>query len=347
MIVCVAGNPSIDRLIEVEALAPGEIHRPSSLVVLPGGKGLHVARVCAVLGSPATATGILAGHAGRWITEALAHEGVLGWFAWGPGETRSCLSVADRATGALTEFYEPGTPGTAQAWSDLVGIVASLLNSTRWLVLSGSLPPETPVEGYAQLIVRAAAAGVPAVVDSREPWLAAALDAGPALVKINAYEASELLEEPVADGERGVAAARTIRDRAGGDGHAVTITLGEAGMVLVDPDGRTFTGSSSARGPTQWAAATRSWPAWWWRGPTGNRGRPQPQPGSGRAPPTPRSPAPDVSIPPAPASWRRLRTWLSSQGEARAASSTCWRVRMCSARRHPGRLVGSVTRRSS
>ena len=158
MIVCVAGNPSIDRLIEVEALAPGEIHRPSSLVVLPGGKGLHVARVSAVLGSPATATGILAGHAGRWISEALAREGVLGRFAWGPGETRSCLSVSDRATGALTEFYEPGTPGTAQAWSDLVGIVASMLNSTRWLVLSGSLPPGTPVDGYAQLIARAAAA---------------------------------------------------------------------------------------------------------------------------------------------------------------------------------------------
>ena len=248
MIVCVAGNPSIDRLIEVEALAPGEIHRPSSLVVLPGGKGLHVARVSAVLGSPATATGILAGHAGRWISEALAREGVLGRFAWGPGETRSCLSVSDRATGALTEFYEPGTPGTAQAWSDLAGIVASMLNSARWLVLSGSLPPETPVDGYAQLIARAAAAGVPAVVDSRGPWLAAALEAGPALVKINAYEASELLEEPVPDGDCGVAAARTIRDRAGGDGHAVAITLGEAGMVLVDPDGRAFTGSSSARG---------------------------------------------------------------------------------------------------
>jgi 1-phosphofructokinase family hexose kinase len=248
VIVCVAGNPSVDRLIEVEALAAGEIHRPTSLVVVPGGKGLHVARVSAALGCTATATGILAGHAGRWISEALAHEGVLAQFAWGPGETRSCLSVADHATGALTEFYEAGTPGTAEAWSELVGIVASLVNSARWLALSGSLPPETPVVGYAQLIDRAAAAGVPAVIDSRGPWLAAALEAGPALVKINAYEASELLGEPVADRDRGVAAARAIRDRAGGDGHAVAITLGEAGMVLVDPEGRALTGSSSARG---------------------------------------------------------------------------------------------------
>jgi 1-phosphofructokinase family hexose kinase len=248
VIVCVAGNPSIDRLIEVDALATGEIHRPRSLVALPGGKGLNVARASAALGSPASATAILAGHSGRWISEALAREGVLARFAWGPGETRSCLSVADRATGALTEFYEPGTPVTAEAWSDLVEIAASLLSSATWLALSGSLAPGTPVEGYAELIARAAAAGVPAVVDSRGPWLTAALAAGPALVKINAHEASELLEKPVADRDRGVAAARTIRARAGGAGHAVAITLGEAGMVLVDPDGRAFAGSSSARG---------------------------------------------------------------------------------------------------
>jgi 1-phosphofructokinase family hexose kinase len=248
VIVCVAGNPSIDRLIEVEALAPGEIHRPTSLVVVPGGKGLHVARVSARLGYEVTATGILAGHAGRWISDALAHEGVPGRFAWSPGETRSCLSVADRATGALTEFYESGTPGTPAAWSDLVAIVADLLSSARWLALSGSLLPESPADGYAQLIDRAAAAGVPAVIDSRGPWLLAALEAGPALVKINAHEASELIDEPVVDRDRAVAAARTIRDRAGGDGHAVAITLGEAGMVLVDPDGRALAGSTPARG---------------------------------------------------------------------------------------------------
>jgi 1-phosphofructokinase family hexose kinase len=248
VIVCVAGNPSVDRLIEVEALAPGEIHRPTSLVVVPGGKGLHVARVCAALGCAVTATGILAGHAGRWISDALADEGVPARFAWGPGETRSCLSVADQATGALTEFYESGTAGTDEAWSDLVGIVAELNGVARWLTLSGSLLPETPADGYAGLIGRAASAGVPAAIDSRGTWLAAALEAGPALVKINADEASELLDAPVGDRDRAVAAARAIRDRAGGDGHAVAITLGEAGMVLVDPDGRALAGSAPARG---------------------------------------------------------------------------------------------------
>jgi 1-phosphofructokinase family hexose kinase len=247
VIVCVAGNPSIDRLFEVEALAPGEIHRPTSLVVVPGGKGLNVARASAALGAAVTATGILAGHAGRWISDALAAEGVPARFAWGPGETRSCLSVADQA-GALTEFYESSAPGTAEAWADLTGIVAELLGAAGWLTLSGSLLSGIPADGYRQLIERAAAAGARAAIDSRGPWLAAALEAGPALVKINADEASELLDERLTDRDHAVAAARRIRDRAGGEGHAVAITLGAAGMVLVDPEGRALAASTPARG---------------------------------------------------------------------------------------------------
>ena len=37
MIVCVAGNPSVDKLFEVEDLVPGGIHRPRSFLALPGG----------------------------------------------------------------------------------------------------------------------------------------------------------------------------------------------------------------------------------------------------------------------------------------------------------------------
>ena len=106
MIVCVSGNPSIDKLFEVDDLVPGDIHRPRLFMALPGGKGIHIAQVTTALGGDAVVTAILAGHTGRWVADTLAAEGVRGRFAWGEGETRSSLSVADRATGQLTEFYE-------------------------------------------------------------------------------------------------------------------------------------------------------------------------------------------------------------------------------------------------
>jgi hypothetical protein len=66
-LLTVAPNPSVDRLVEVDGLRRGEIHRPTAVTVVPGGKGLNVARVAVELGAPATAVGFLGGHAGRWI----------------------------------------------------------------------------------------------------------------------------------------------------------------------------------------------------------------------------------------------------------------------------------------
>ena len=154
MIVCVAGNPAIDKLFEVDAVRPGGIHRPDTFIPLPGGKGIHVAQVATALGADAIATGILGGHHGRWLAETLADEGVPGVFAWAQaGETRSCLSVADQATGGLTEFYEDGIPATLEDWAGLARIVDELLaQGPSWLAMAGSVPAAEDLPGYAQLV---------------------------------------------------------------------------------------------------------------------------------------------------------------------------------------------------
>jgi 1-phosphofructokinase family hexose kinase len=246
VILCVAGNPSIDKLFEVSEIVVGEIHRPDRMIALPGGKGIHVAQVATVLGAEAVVTGLLAGHTGRWVAQALASEGVAGEWAWGLGETRSSLSVADRATGRLTEFYEDGQPVSGEEWRAVSAIVDSLLPAADWLVLAGSLPAGPT--GYSRLIESAPRHGVRCAVDSRGNALAEAIDAGADLVKINIHEAEELLGAEF-DGPAGaIAAARAVRERAGGDGHAVAITLGEDGMVGVDFAGGCWRGTLGAHG---------------------------------------------------------------------------------------------------
>ena len=146
------------------------------------------------LGGDAIATGILAGHTGRWVAETLAAEGVPAQFAWGAGETRSSLSVADRATGRLTEFYEDGIPAQAEDWSALVEIVDGLVDGAKLAGAGRVLPAEADIEGYPRLMAAARRAGVPTAVDSRGEALARAIADGPELVKINVHEAHELLE---------------------------------------------------------------------------------------------------------------------------------------------------------
>lgn len=249
MILCVAGNASIDKLFMVDHVTPGSIHRPLEFIQVPGGKGLNVARAGLALGAEVRVVAVLGGHAGRWIEEALAEEGVPGWFAWTSGETRASLSVSDGETGGLTEFYEDGPPMEPGAWGAMEGIVREVLGGASWITMSGSLPPETPTHGYGALIREARKAGVPSALDARGMALATGLAAGPSVTKVNAAEASELLQTPVSSEEEAIAAAAELRRLAGGKDRGALVTRGWKGAVMVGPDGSAWRGFLDAFGP--------------------------------------------------------------------------------------------------
>ena len=248
MIVCVAANPSIDRLFEVDRITLGEIHRPTSFVMVPGGKGLNVARAASSLGASVLAVGTLAGHAGRWLDEALVAEGVPSAFAWAEGETRSSLSVADRETGRLTEFYERGDDIGPEGWGRLEDVVRGALAGASWMTMSGNLPLGAPEDGYARLIAIAREAGVRSALDARETALAEGVAARPDLVKVNAEEAAWLLGEGVRDVPAARDAARGIAERLGNGGAAI-VTLGADGAVVAGPDRSVLRGRLYAQGP--------------------------------------------------------------------------------------------------
>ena len=248
MIVCLAANPSVDRLFEVERLVKGDIHRPIGFVQVAGGKGLNVARAANALGADVCAVALLRGHNGRWLQEALASEGVDGEFVWTHGESRSSLSVADRETSGLTEFYEHGAVAPDAAWIELTHAVASRWSPGCWLTISGSMPRGAPDDGYRDLIAEARAAGVRVALDAERQRLSAALAASPDVVKVNVAEAGELLGVPTARRDDSLAAASKIRDMAGGDGHAGIVTRGAEGVMLAAPDGTLYEGVLYVRG---------------------------------------------------------------------------------------------------
>jgi 1-phosphofructokinase family hexose kinase len=248
VIVCLAANPSIDKLFEIDRLVKGDIHRPAGFVQVAGGKGLNVARAAHALGADVRAVAILRGHAGKWLEEQLDAEGVTGVHVWAHAENRSSLSVADRETGGLTEFYEHGAVVPASAWVELMHAAATLFDGAGWLTISGSLPRGAPDDGYRDLVREARAAGVRVAVDAEGERLRLALEAHPDVVKVNQAEARELLDVPTARREEALTAAQKIRGLAGGDGHAGIVTRGADGVVLAAPDGTLFEGMLYVRG---------------------------------------------------------------------------------------------------
>ena len=125
MIACIAPSPSIDRLFEVDRLRPGEIHRPTRFVRVAGGKGLNAARAAAALGADVRAVALLGGPSGRWIADELDRIGLPLVASACAGETRSCLSVADREAGSLTEFYEENADVSPEEWEAFVRLALS------------------------------------------------------------------------------------------------------------------------------------------------------------------------------------------------------------------------------
>jgi 1-phosphofructokinase family hexose kinase len=237
VILCVAANPSIDKLFAVDRIRPAAIHRPSALTRVAGGKGLNVARAAHTLGADVHAAALLAGHAGRWIEAELARLGLPLHAVWTEGETRSCLSVADAETRSLTEFYEDGPAVTAADWERFGETVRPLAARASWTALSGSLPPGATT-GLPEL-----AGGGQIALDTRDARLT-----GAALVKVNATEAAAATGLPVENPSQALATAAALRLQAGGTACAI-VTLGAGGAVLADDEGRGWHGCLDAVGP--------------------------------------------------------------------------------------------------
>jgi 1-phosphofructokinase family hexose kinase len=236
-LVCVAPNASVDKIAAVDALRPGEIHRPVVLSVVAGGKALNAARAAATLGLAVVAVPVLAGHAGAWIADALVADGIEARPVWTDGETRECLSVLDRATGRLTEFYEAGPPMDAAAWAQVEATIAAAVAEDpagTIVLVSGSLPTGAPPDAHARAVRVVREVGGRAVIDVGGVALAGAVAEGPWMVKVNALEASQATGLPLGGEGEALAAARALRDA----GASIAfVSRGVDGAVLVDPTG--------------------------------------------------------------------------------------------------------------
>jgi len=235
----VAANPSVDRLYEVDGLAVGAIQRPLSTTTVPGGKGLNAARAAAALGGDVTAVALVGGRSGDWIVDRLAVLAMDVRAIRATAETRTCVSILDRSTGALTEVYEPGAAIRPSDWEAFEAAIATELGrgDVAAVTISGSLPPGAPSDGFGRLARLAGGAPrpVPLFADTYGPALSAVLVERPALVKVNASEAGEATGVEVTDARSAAVAAERLLAAGAA---AVVVTLGVDGAVVVGAGGR-------------------------------------------------------------------------------------------------------------
>nr|WP_198399579.1 1-phosphofructokinase family hexose kinase [Burkholderia mallei] len=233
-IVTLTPNPAIDVATCVERVTDTRKLRCGPARRDPGGGGINVARVLTRLGADCSAVYLAGGGTGLALRGLLADEGVRAHGIDIAGETRENFSVLETSTGREFRFVLPGPALAAHEWPRCVEALGRLADASRYLVMSGSLPPGMPDDCYARLARRASARGVRTVVDTSGPALAAALDAGVYLVKPSLGELRALTGLPLEDDGARLAAARAIV--AGGRAQIVALTLGDAGALVVSRD---------------------------------------------------------------------------------------------------------------
>ncbi|MCB9443955.1 MAG: 1-phosphofructokinase family hexose kinase [Ardenticatenaceae bacterium] len=228
MILCVNLNAAIDKTIVVDSFRLGEIHRPEAVKSLPGGKGCNVARALKQFGEAPVVTGWVGGTAGQFIENGLRQEGIGTDFVYTDFESRTCTSILDGRNQVMTEIYEKGDPVPAEKVDELLARFGEMVGGYTAVTLSGSLPPGVPQDFYAQLIIIADRAGVPAFLDSSKEALLQGVAAKPFLIKPNESEVAILAGRELKTTIDFAGAAADISIRYG---TIVVLSLGKAGAI--------------------------------------------------------------------------------------------------------------------
>jgi 1-phosphofructokinase family hexose kinase len=234
VITVAALSPSLDITYLVDSLRLGAIHRPTETHRVAGGKPLNLARAAATLGATVDTVTVLGGPTGRFLEQELLAAGIAVRPVPSPAETRTCVSIASADRGDLTEVYPYAPAIPAEVWEQFRTVLAAGLDGRPgWLAVNGSAPQGLQADAFAELTGIAQAAGLRVAVDTHGPALRDALRARPELIKVNRYEAAELLDR---EAESADLAELTglIAESTGG---TVIITDGRAGAVSRGVDG--------------------------------------------------------------------------------------------------------------
>ncbi|MBN6058472.1 1-phosphofructokinase [Nonomuraea sp. RK-328] len=233
MILTLTLNPSLDRTIEIASLARGTVIRAAAARLDPGGKGVNVSRALLANRIASRAVVPFGGDEGRHLVNLLFLEGLDMVTVPVAGATRSNVTLAE-PDGTTTKINEPGTALSPAELDTVADAVLAAAHSADWVVASGSLPPEVPIDVYAGLCRRFTEAGINVAVDTSGAALSCALAAGPALVKPNQDELAAATGMPLGCVGDVVEAAEKLR---AAGARTVLASLGADGAVLVEQDG--------------------------------------------------------------------------------------------------------------
>lgn len=231
MIYTVIFNPSLDYVIQVDKLVPGEINRTTHEAVYPGGKGNNVSVILSNLGHSSKALGFTAGFTGEALENMLKEFGCDTAFIRLPeGSTRINVKIN---AGEETEINGQGPVITEEAQQALFEQLDALKKEDI-LVLAGSIPNTLPSDIYERILEHLQGRGIHFVVDATKDLLLKVLKYHPFLIKPNNHELGEMFGVTLKTRDEIVAYAKKLQ-KMGAEN--VLVSMAGDGAILLTEEG--------------------------------------------------------------------------------------------------------------
>ena len=231
MIYTVTFNPSLDYVIQVDKLVPGEINRTTHEAVYPGGKGNNVSVILSNLGHSSKALGFTAGFTGEALENMLKEFGCDTAFIRLPeGSTRINVKIN---AGEETEINGQGPVITEEAQQALFEQLDALKKEDI-LVLAGSIPNTLPSDIYERILEHLQGRGIHFVVDATKELLLKELKYHPFLIKPNNHELGEMFGVTLKTRDEIVTYAKKLQEMGAEN---VLVSMAGDGAILLTEDG--------------------------------------------------------------------------------------------------------------
>lgn len=196
MILAAGLTPAWQQILEFDEFHPGRVNRARHVQSCASGKVLNVGRALHSLSAAQQTLTVVGGATGRLISADLVRAGVSARLIEADQPTRVCTTILDGSNAQTTELVENSTPLPAAVLDEYRQAFRQEAAGADLIILSGSLPEETPATFYQQLIGEN---GDREILDARGPELMLALETRPLLVKPNRSELEITLDRRLPD----------------------------------------------------------------------------------------------------------------------------------------------------
>ena len=229
-IITLTFAPSIDKSASVPEMISEKKMRCSAINVEPGGGGVNVARVIDRLGGDVTAIFPSGGYTGMFFNHLLENEKVPFVSIQTKNETRENFVILDESTHKQFRFGMPSNEIFESEWKACLKAIENHKN-VDFIIASGSLPPEIPLDIYAALSKIAKLKNSKLIVDTSGEALQHAINEGVYLLKPNLEELRILLNIKDLKPEKiEIAAQQLIQKK---QCEIIVVSLGANGAMLV------------------------------------------------------------------------------------------------------------------